>query len=161
MVLWWEIRLSIASGQHGLLANANQELYYPRGEWFCSRGQPRRWFLTKDRDTNISESSGEGAGRSQDVSSQLGTHQPRTLWGGGRFLPALEAKSNCWSFEVDSEPILLILNKAFSETLSYNFILKQRFSNFGVHQNHLEGLFKCRLMAPIPRISAAVGRVTA
>lgn len=81
------------SGQTGLLANANQELYYPQSKRFCSTGQPRRWFLTQCRGMNILELSGEEAGRCQDVSSQLGTHQLPTL-GGGRFLPALEAKPN-------------------------------------------------------------------
>lgn len=79
------------------------------------------------------------------------------MWAGRGFLPALEAKSNCYSFEVDSEPFLLILNRAFSEILLYDFILKQWFPTFSGHQNRLEGLMKHRLLGP-PRVSDSVGQ---
>ena len=77
-------------------------------------------------------------GRSWDVTSQRGTHQLLTLWGGRRLLPTLEAKSNRSNFD-DLEPFLLILSKAFSEILLHNFLLKQWFFSFSMHQNHREG----------------------
>lgn len=55
-----------------------------------------------------------------------------------KLLPTLEAKLNRSNFEDDSEPFLLILSKAFSEILLHNFLLKQWFFSFCMHQNHLE-----------------------
>lgn len=96
------------NGQNGLFAKANQELYCPKGKWFRSKGQPRRWFLTKCRDRNISEASGEGAGRWQDVSFlRLGTYQLLTVWVGGFCQP--------WKQIRIAEALRLTQNLSYSE----------------------------------------------